>query len=69
MNKIKTPPYPNFPIVSNNKITLRQIHNPDVIDLIEISYYDAVQAKTLEQAIKMNLKIKFDDWRCANDTF
>lgn len=60
MNTKNRPPYNTFPIVSNDKITLNQIQNSDVIDLIEISYYDAVQAKTVEQAIEMNSKINKD---------
>ncbi|ESU19009.1 GCN5-related N-acetyltransferase [Flavobacterium cauense R2A-7] len=60
MNKINTPPYSTFPTVSNEKILLRQIQNSDINDLIEISYYDAIQATTLEQAIEMNSKINAD---------
>ena len=60
MNNINLPPYPDFPIISNGKITLRQIQNSDVIDIIEISFYDAIQAKNLEQAIEMNSKINKD---------
>lgn len=60
MTKIKTPLYSNFPVVSNDKITLRQIQNSDVNDIIGISFYDAIQATTLEQAIEMNSKINQD---------
>ena len=57
---MKTPPYDEFPFLSNDKISLRQIQNSDLNDLIEISFYDAVQATTLEQAIEMNSKINKD---------
>ncbi len=60
MKSVNLPPYNVFPIVSNDKITLRQIHNSDINDLIEISFYDAIQATTLEQAIEMNSKINKD---------
>lgn len=60
MSRIKTPPYDEFPFLSNDKITLRQILNSDINDLIEISFYDTIQATTLEQAIEMNSKINKD---------
>jgi hypothetical protein len=34
------PPYVDYPIISDNKIRLRQIIASDMIDLLEISYYD-----------------------------
>ena len=63
MSKIKIPPYDDFPLVSNDKISLRQILNSDITDLVEISFYDSIQATTLEQAIEMNSKISknYDD--------
>lgn len=60
MSKINTPPYSTFPTVSNKKISLRQIQNSDINELIEISYYESIQATTLEQAIEMNSKINAD---------
>lgn len=57
---MKLPPYPNFPIISDNKIRLRQITASDMDDLLEISYYDAKQAKNVEQAIEMQAKIDKD---------
>lgn len=60
MSQIKIPPYDDFPFVSNGKISLRQILNSDIRDLIEISFYDSIQATTLEQAIEMNSKINRD---------
>lgn len=54
MSKIKAPPYPNFPFISNDKVSLRQILRSDIKDLIEISFYDSIQATTLEQAVTMN---------------
>lgn len=57
---MRLPPYDNFPTISNDKTTLREIVASDLSDLIEISYYDGVQAKTLEQAATMHSKIKND---------
>lgn len=54
------PPYSTFPNIIGDKITLRQIQPADVIDIIEISFYDAVQATTLQQAIEMQDKINKD---------
>ena len=36
------PPYPIFPNIEGEKITLRAIVPEDLKDLIEISYYDAI---------------------------
>lgn len=57
MHKVHLPPYSNFPCISNDKVTLRQIRNSQLDDLIEISFYDSIQATTLEQAKEMNSKI------------
>ncbi|MCC9073220.1 GNAT family N-acetyltransferase [Flavobacterium sp. F-65] len=57
---MKLPPYTSFPNITGDKISLRQILPSDIIDIIEISYYDAVQATTLEQATEMQAKINKD---------
>lgn len=62
---MKLPPYNNFPTIANDKITLREIVTSDLADLIEISFYDGVQAKTLEQAATMQSKIN-NDYRDGN---
>ena len=54
------PPYKTFPIVTGHKISLRPIQNSDIEDLIEISFYDAIQATTYEQAKEMQTKINQD---------
>jgi ribosomal-protein-alanine N-acetyltransferase len=54
------PPYINFPLISDDKIRLRQIIYSDMNDLLEISYYDAKQAKNVAQAIEMKAKIDKD---------
>ena len=57
---MKLPPYATFPSISDDKIALRQIQFSDIIDIIEISFYDAIQAATLTQAIEMQAKINMD---------
>lgn len=57
---MRLPPYDPFPTISNNEILLRQIEISDINALVEISFYDAVQAKTLQQAIEMQAKINQD---------
>lgn len=54
------PPYENFPQLSDGKIALRQILSEDLEDLIEISFYDAVQAKSVVEALSMQDKINKD---------
>lgn len=57
---MRTPPYSSFPIVSNENITLRNITSADMPALIEISFYDAVKATTVEIAEEMQNKINQD---------
>lgn len=72
---MKLPPYPIFPTISGDTISLRQIVTGDLVDLIEISFYDAIQATTLEQAAEMQAKINLDykngnsiHWGIADNT-
>jgi ribosomal-protein-alanine N-acetyltransferase len=57
---MRLPPYDIFPIISGDKISLRQILTADIKDLIEISFYDSIQATTLQQATEMQAKINKD---------
>ena len=57
---MKLPPYHIFPNISGDKIALRQILPSDIKDLIAISFYDSIQATTLEQAAAMQDKINKD---------
>ena len=57
---MKLPPYDTFPSISDDKISLRQIQFSDINDIIEISFYDAIQAATLTQAMEMQAKINKD---------
>ena len=57
---MKLPPYTFFPNITGDKISLRQISTADIDELVEISFYDAVQATTKQQATRMNAKINQD---------
>lgn len=57
---MKLPPYSTYPIISGDKISLREIKTADIEDLIEISFYDAIQATTFQQAKEMQDKINKD---------
>ncbi|MFZ2282598.1 MAG: GNAT family N-acetyltransferase [Lutibacter sp.] len=54
------PPFDIFPLISDDKIRLLQIIASDMNDLLEISYYDAKQAKNVAEAIEMQAKIDRD---------
>ncbi|MBU2903902.1 GNAT family N-acetyltransferase [Arenibacter algicola] len=57
---MRLPPYDNFPTIYDEKLTLRQIQYSDLKDIIEISFYDSVQAKTMIQVTEMQNKIHQD---------
>jgi ribosomal-protein-alanine N-acetyltransferase len=57
---MKLPPHDKFPYISGDNITLRQIQFSELNDLLEISYYDGVQATTRSQAIHMQTNINAD---------
>ncbi|MDQ0068121.1 GNAT family N-acetyltransferase [Chryseobacterium lathyri] len=52
--------YDNFPQVTGSRVSLRQILETDIKDLIEISFYDAIRAETVQQAAEMQSKINQD---------
>jgi ribosomal-protein-alanine N-acetyltransferase len=55
--KMNLPPYTTFPKVSSDKITLRQVSQTEIADILDISFYDSLQAKSIEEAIDMQEKI------------
>ncbi len=57
---MKLPPYNIFPNITGDKISLRQIMTADIKDLVEISFYDSVQATTVQKATEMQAKINKD---------
>lgn len=54
------PPYTHFPKLVGEIVSLREIQPEDLHDLMEISFYDAIQATTFQQATEMNDKITQD---------
>jgi ribosomal-protein-alanine N-acetyltransferase len=57
---MRLPPYNIYPNLSDDKIALHQVLASDIQDLIVISYYDSIQAKTMEEATEMQQKIDKD---------
>lgn len=57
---MRLPPYDIFPTVFGEKISLRQLQPEEIKDLVTISFYDSIQATTLEQAEEMQTKINKD---------
>ncbi|MBW8361320.1 MAG: GNAT family N-acetyltransferase [Kaistella sp.] len=57
---MKLPPYSTFPTILGERIILRQIQPSDLPSLLEISYYDALQASDIEEAAAMQEKIHRD---------
>ena len=51
------PPYTTFPNLSDDNILLREIQYSDIKDIVEISRYDAIPAKNVEDAAVMQEKI------------
>lgn len=58
--KIKRPPYKSFPTLKNQRIILREIQEIDLQHLIEISFYNGIQATDSSDARIMNERIKKD---------
>ena len=54
------PPYKDFPILSSNQIILRQVLHTDADEIMEISYYDGIEASNANEAIEMQKKINQD---------
>lgn len=54
------PPYKTFPKISNERILLREVQPSDMSDIMEISFYDAIQARTESEAQQMQDKINLD---------
>lgn len=54
------PPFDTYPTVEADKIILRQILPGDISGIVEISFYDAKQARTTKEAIEMQARIDRD---------
>lgn len=51
------PPYPIFPVLRNDVVTLRNVLDSDLPELMEICFYDGKKAGSLEEAREMQGKI------------
>lgn len=54
------PPYTVFPSLACEEVTLREIQCSDLGYIINISYYDSIQAQNIRHAQKMQNKIQND---------
>lgn len=54
------PPYQTFPTLTSKEIILRQLTDTDAADILDISYYNGIQAIDPTEAIKMLNKINQD---------
>lgn len=54
------PPYNLFPVIKTERLSLREIKPADVNTIIEISYYNSIQAGSEEEAQEMLNKINTD---------
>lgn len=54
------PPYPIFPSITADKISLRQIAAEDIKEIVAISFYDGVQATSVKDASAMQDRINAD---------
>ncbi len=54
------PPYQNFPELSSDTLILRKIVEGDIESLVEISFYNALPALTVEDAAEMQERINLD---------
>lgn len=57
---MQLPHYTQYPEISDEKILLRQIQSSDIPDIMEISFYDGIQAQNPAQAAEMQSKIDAD---------
>lgn len=57
---MNTPPYAVFPELIHLQVLLREVTTADLPALVEISFYDGVGAKSLEEAAAMQEKINAD---------
>jgi ribosomal-protein-alanine N-acetyltransferase len=54
------PPYPIFPSITGDKISMRAIALEDIQEIVVISFYDGVQATSVKDATAMQARIKTD---------
>lgn len=56
----RRPPYTHYPLLADERVSLREIVNEDLHALIEISYYDGRQAQNVVEAEQMLDRIRLD---------
>ena len=54
------PPYTHFPTIAIENIVLRQVLPSDIPFIVEISVYDAKQARSIAEATEMQARIDWD---------
>lgn len=57
---LQLPPYKEHPTLSTDRIMLRQIGVEDIKQVVDISFYDAKKAETVQEASAMQVKIDAD---------
>ncbi len=57
---MKLPPYETFPQMFSDQIVLREVQSSDIKDIVEISFYDAQPAFTVEKATEIQIRISQD---------
>lgn len=57
---MQLPPYKNFPEINSDEIVLRQVYTSDAKVIVDISFYNAKAASTVEEAIEMQNRINLD---------
>lgn len=57
---MQLPPFEKFPKISSDQIVLRQVIISDAKAIMDISFYDAKPATTVEEAIEMQNRIDLD---------
>lgn len=57
---MKRPPYYQYPEITGETITLRQVRNSDLSELLEISFYDGKKADSIQNALEMQEQIEAD---------
>ncbi|MFD2969253.1 GNAT family N-acetyltransferase [Sphingobacterium bambusae] len=56
----RRPPYTHYPLLADERVSLREIVNEDLHALMEISYYDGQQAQNVLEAEQMLDRIRLD---------
>lgn len=55
---MNAPPFPEFPELKSDRIRLRQLVASDAPRIMEVSYFNRIQAKSVQEAVEMLTKIE-----------